>query len=130
MELLLNLVWAVVAGTAIATFLLSVPNRRKEFLLAVCALCCALLLLFPTISVSDDLHFHAFVSEDSNPNKRLAGAGLINIEHFATIFLVLGALLACLFRVIGLFRAAAVPSPTLLIERPVLGRAPPQPIAA
>ncbi len=131
MELLLNLVWVLVAGTSVSAFLLWAPNRRKEFLLGLGALCCALLLLFPAISISDDLHFQAFVSEDSNPTKRLANAVHVNVEHFATFLVVLSALLACLFRMIGFIRtAAAVPSPTLLMERAVLGRAPPFPLAA
>lgn len=126
MELLLNIVWALLAGTAIAGFLSSAPARRKQFLLGLGALCCALLLLFPAISISDDLHFQAFVTEDSNPNKRLVNVPHITVEHFTTIAVVLTALLASLFRVIGFVRiATAVPYLSSLLERPILGRAPP-----
>lgn len=126
MELLLNVVWAILAGTAISAFLVSMSARRKQFFLAFSALCCALLLLFPCISVSDDLHFQAFVSEDSNPNKKLVKTAHISVEHFTTILFVFSALLASLFRVTGLIRiATAAPYLLSLLERPILGRAPP-----
>ena len=126
MELLLNIFWASLAGTAIAAFLVSTPARLKQFLLALGALCCALLLLFPSISVSDDLHFQAVVNEDSNPSKKLVNATHISAEHFATTLFVLGALLAGLFRVVGFVRiATAVSYLSSLLDHPVLGRAPP-----
>jgi uncharacterized membrane protein YbjE (DUF340 family) len=131
MELLLNVVWAILAGTAVSAFLGSAPARRKQFLLAFGALCCALLLLFPSISVSDDLHFQAFVSEDSNPSKKLVNAAHVSVEHFTSILFVLSALLAGLFRVIGFIRiATACPSLSSLLERPIHGRAPPTAAAA
>jgi len=126
MEILLNIAWAMLAGTAISAFLSSAPPRRKQFLIAFGALCCALLLLFPSISVSDDLHLQAFVGEDANPNKRLVNVAHVSVEHFATLVFVLSALLASLFRVFGLIRiAAAAPSLSSLLERPIHGRAPP-----
>lgn len=126
MELLLNVVWTLLAGMAIVVFLNSAPARRKQFLLGLGALCCALLLLFPTISVSDDLHFHAFVTEDSNPNKKLVNVSRITGEHFTTPVFVLTAESANLFRVIGFVRiATAVPYLSSLLDRPILGRAPP-----
>ncbi len=131
MELLLNVVWAILAGTAIAAFLSSAPAQRKQFLLALGALCCALLLLFPSISVSDDLHFQAFVSEDSNPNKRLVNGAHISVEHFTASVFVLSSILASLFRVIGVVGVAtAVFHLSSLLERPILGRAPPSMSAA
>lgn len=126
MELLLNVVWALLAGTAIAAFLSSPPARRKQFLLEFGALCCALLLLFPAISVSDDLHFQAVVSEDANPNKKLVKAAHTSVEHFTAILFLLGALLAGLCRVVGFVRiATAAPYRSSLVDHPVLGRAPP-----
>ena len=126
MELLLNIVWALLAGTTISAFLSSAQAQRKQFLLALAALSCALLLLFPSISVSDDLHFHAFVTEDSNPNKKLVRVAHQSVEHFTTITFVLGALLAALFRVIGFIRiATATPRLLSLLDSPIVGRAPP-----
>jgi len=80
----------------------------------------------PIVSVSDDLHFQAVVSEDANPNKKLVNAAHISVEHFATILLVLGALLAGLFRVVGSVRSAtAAPYLSSLLDHRLLGRAPP-----
>ncbi len=127
MELLLNLVWVLIAATALCWHLRSAPKDHKQFLLALGALCCALLLLFPTISVSDDLHFEAFLSEDSSPTKRLASA----VVHVApiyqiAIFFVFSALLAGLCRTSWFVRrASSVPYLSALLDCPVLGRAPP-----
>lgn len=127
MELLLNLVWVLIAAAALCWHLRSAPKDGKQFLLALGALCCALLLLFPTISVSDDLHVQAIVTEDSSPTKRLASV----ITHVApvyqiAIFFVFSSLLAALFRTVCFVRTAT-PPPYLsaLLDRPVLGRAPP-----
>ena len=131
MELLLNIFWVLLAGTAVAAFLVSTPARLKQFLLAFGALCCALLLLFPSISVSDDLHVQAVVTEDSNPSKKLVNAAHISAEHFTTILFVLGALLAVLFRMVGFVRIGTVaPYLSSLLDQPVLGRAPPLSAAA
>ncbi len=60
MELLLNLVWLVVACTALARWTRQracgdAAGRRRAWGLELFALGCALVLLFPIISVSDDL---------------------------------------------------------------------------
>jgi|SRR6185437_623991 len=131
MELLLNLAWAVMAGTAILAFLLSAPDRHRRYALALGALCCALLLLFPTISVSDDVHIQAFVVEDSNPTKRLVNAAHTSLEHFTAVSFILGSLFFGLFRLGAYIRIfSAVPNPPSFLSRPVFGRAPPQPLAA
>lgn len=70
MELLLNVVWFGIAGAALGEFVRRASPDRKV-LLAVGALGCALLLLFPSVSVSDDLHLRTFVAEDSFATKRL-----------------------------------------------------------
>ncbi len=127
MELLLNLVWVLIAATALSWHLRSSTRERKQFFLALAALCCALLLLFPTISVSDDLHVQAFVTEDSSPTKRLASA----VVHVApipqiAIFFAFCALLAALCRIGWFVRtASSVRYFSALLDRPVLGRAPP-----
>jgi hypothetical protein len=52
-ELILNLAWIGIASTALAVLLPRAIRRRDIH--AVAALVCALALLFPIISVSDDL---------------------------------------------------------------------------
>jgi hypothetical protein len=71
MELLLNFVWFVIAGVALGDFARRAWPDRKQLL----ALGCGLLLIFPAVSVSDDLHLQTFVAEDSFASKRLVSSG-------------------------------------------------------
>ena len=75
-ELLLNAAWLVLVAGAVTGFLRkrSRPDRRG-FLLGLGALVCSASLLLPSISITDDLHFDAFVVEDSNATKRMSSAG-------------------------------------------------------
>jgi beta-lactamase regulating signal transducer with metallopeptidase domain len=73
MELLLNLVWVTLALMALSIF---VRRRRKSvgtaqvpYTQALLALACTLVLLFPIVSASDDLHPTQAVLEDAT--KRL-----------------------------------------------------------
>ncbi len=71
MEVLLNATWLLVA---IAAFLLWYPrehsgaraNREKNQNFALLALSVALILLFPVISLTDDLHAEQAAMEDSS----------------------------------------------------------------
>lgn len=71
MELGLNFLWLLLAAGAFLLWGRGVarpPSRRRALRLA--ALASALALLFPVISVTDDLHPQQAVMEDSNPSKR------------------------------------------------------------
>lgn len=74
MEVLLNLVWVTFALVAIFAFLRNRRTRaftpRVSFSCAFLALACALVLLFPVVSASDDLHPTQAVLEDAT--KRVA----------------------------------------------------------
>jgi hypothetical protein len=76
MEVLLNSVWFLVA--VLATFELLRNHHRKsaplKLWLALGVLLCTAFVLFPFISVSDDLHFDPFVIEDAKSTRRLAKA--------------------------------------------------------
>lgn len=61
MELMLNVVWLAVAATAFAHVVRSHTRRQT---LPLVALACVLVLLFPVISISDDL-----AAERSNLSK-------------------------------------------------------------
>ena|SRR5947207_12999533 len=74
MELVLNLVWFATATVVVADFVRRAAPDRKGFLLALGALSCALLLLFPAVSISDDLHVDPFFAEDASATKRLTNA--------------------------------------------------------
>jgi hypothetical protein len=125
MELLLNLAWLLVGGIALWSFLGSPSKGKRQFLFALIALSCAILLLYPAISVSDDLNFLAFVSEESNASKRLLSAVQTSpIEYWATL---LSAFLLTVFRrSLWFIRATkSVSRLSAQFDRPVLGRAPP-----
>jgi hypothetical protein len=80
MELLLNLIWIALGlvallgflrGRRVASQISRVPYRKSLF-----ALACAVLLLFPVVSASDDLHPTQAVMEDSSKRLQIAVAPL------------------------------------------------------
>ncbi len=128
MELLTNIVWLLIAGAALYWHVRSRSRDRKQFLLALGALCCALLLLFPTISISDDLHVEAVLSEDSSPTKRMAATvtHVVPVHQLAIFFAVFATLMAALHTTEWCVRNTnPVQYLSALLDRPVLGRAPP-----
>ena len=130
MELFLNSIWFGLVASAFFA-LLQVYRRgsnRRRLLLASGALLCAAAVLFPSISITDDLHFDAFVMEDSNSTKRLGNA----VGHTAPLaeawWFGLIALLCSLFLPQRSWRQDENISSSYkvpLLMRPVLGRAPP-----
>lgn len=73
MELLLNLVWVLLALPAYWLWRRGIGARRARrvsSLQFVLALGCALVLLFPVISATDDLHAMRAEMEDSTVSKR------------------------------------------------------------
>jgi hypothetical protein len=75
MELFLNAVWVIVSAMAVAGLLQTRPRRfeRKQWL-HLGALLCAAIILFPSISVSDDIHSEPFIVEDSRSTRHVGGA--------------------------------------------------------
>src|SRR5579862_492653 len=70
MELLLNLVWIALAATAFVCLPHRARQQRRiDYWRSVFALACILLILFPIISASDDLHPAQAVVEE--PTKRI-----------------------------------------------------------
>src|ERR1043166_7740057 len=79
MELLVSASWLVVVVAAIVALL---RNHRRttaplHLWLTLGALVCIAIVLFPSISISDDLHFDSFIVEDSNSSKRLTQAAVL-----------------------------------------------------
>ena len=70
MELLLNLAWLLLALPAYWLWRRSSATRRISSLECLLALGCVLVLLFPVISVTDDLHAMRAEMEDSAASKR------------------------------------------------------------
>ncbi len=87
MELLLNLAWLLLAIPAYGLWRNSIPAGRKHgitSLQCLLALGCALVLLFPVISATDDLHAMRAEMEESSPSKRsvrLANSDRNSIPH-------------------------------------------------
>ena len=71
MEVFLNVLWfAIAVGSLVAYFQL-IPTNRRTMSRDLLALVCLSILLLPVISITDDLNFETFVSEDFNVTKRL-----------------------------------------------------------
>lgn len=90
MELFLNLLWLSLVVGAFVSVLRARRHvsQTQRLLPALGALLCVAALLFPPISITDDLHFDAFAIEDSSATKRVANAvaqhaPLAAIEWFA-----------------------------------------------
>jgi len=68
MELLLNIVWVGLATIALLGFVRKRGQlaRHTTFITALLALMCALVLLFPVVSASDDLHPTQALLEDAS----------------------------------------------------------------
>ncbi len=90
MELFFNLLWLLIALASFARWRRVVRTRRAvrgrvQAVLPCIALGCALAILFPTISVSDNLHPSLFVMEDGSSSRRaiaaVAGANHASLTH-------------------------------------------------
>jgi hypothetical protein len=75
MELLLNLLWLMLALPALWMWRQSsaqgTPFRLAERLRPLVLLACVLVLLFPVVSATDDLHAMRPEMEESNPSRRV-----------------------------------------------------------
>jgi hypothetical protein len=130
-ELLFNAVWFVIAAVATMALLRTrhhVPERRQR-LLHLGALLCAAAILFPSISLSDDLHFQAFIVEDSKSTKRSTHT-VAHTNAVAPLFWFAIAILGLRFVAAYSHRWRVIEScpvsyRTPLFNRHLLGRAPP-----
>jgi hypothetical protein len=73
MELLLNLVWALIAALMFVWWSLAGcrTTRTWRFVAGMLTLLCVALLLFPVISMTDDLNPSMMYAEDANAIKRI-----------------------------------------------------------
>jgi hypothetical protein len=69
LELLLNLCWLLMIGPGVYLWLRRRRHSEPLFQFSI-ALACLLVLLFPVISASDDLHAMRQEMEESSPGKR------------------------------------------------------------
>jgi len=74
MELLLNLFWLMFALLAVGLWWRARSEQRCNRLPQLVVLSCVLILLFPVVSVTDDLHPIRPEMEESNPSKKIKAA--------------------------------------------------------
>src|SRR3974390_3537105 len=132
MELLLNLVW--LAG-ALGAFLAVLPSLRASARSAqvsyrgsLLALACVLVLLFPVVSASDDLHPTQAVVEDANKRIHQLTASLQNAQGNpgGQLPVALVVFLLCSLSMVQWRRPGAETARVIVRERlPRAGRAPP-----
>ena len=122
MELLLNLVWMALVLTAYSAFMRrrhdSARTPHVPCAKALLALACVLVLLFPVVSASDDLHPTQAVLEDATKRVQQLVAPLQHVQNSSLAALV-AALLAS-YLLCSLV-ALKVWSPTVW-EAPVIDR--------
>jgi HAMP domain-containing protein len=129
MELLLNLLWLLLALPA--WWVWRRQDRSFDSLRCVLVLACALVLLFPVISATDDLQAMRQEMEESTPSKRtLKQAGIENSSvrsHFTAppARLAASVLLPPCFEIFGRVSAMQAPAPVLALARVASGRSPP-----
>ncbi len=140
MESFLNIFWFLLALASLAVWRGRwVPCRRaagrgQDSLAGFLALCCALLLLFPVISLTDDLHEIPAISEDARSPRRLLqdskggeGGADFGKQAAAVVAAFLPNVFALDRMVIGRLVPAETRLPSCFVDRPSGSRAPPFP---
>ena len=133
LETTLNLIWAALA---VAAFVLVLPRAaaggRKLFPAAV-ALACLVLLLFPIISVTDDMISDRAIAEEwNNASRRMTSMvmhshDLPQVRDLAVVLsLILQLSIITSLRVIGFIEAAATPAHLLPLTASTDPRSPPR----
>jgi hypothetical protein len=133
MELLLNLIWISLAPVAFLWFL---PGRRVSGQLArvpyhkpLLALCCVLVLLFPVVSASDDLHPTQVILEEASKRVQLAVAPLHLLSTSPPPSMLPSMLALCLMFALAILRPwRFLASVKLVLDGVIVtfaGRAPP-----
>lgn len=140
MELLLNLAWLLVAIVAV-TLWLSQSRRRPSGIISLClqsvALLCALAVLFPPISATDDLHATQLAVEASDVARKVlrsmntvSSSGAVDWAHVLPALLLMALLVATRRKFICALPEAAHALPRTDFFPPLHGRAPPLPFSA
>jgi hypothetical protein len=132
MELLLNLFWLTIALLAVGLWWRARSEQRCNRLPQFVVLSCVLVLLFPVVSVTDDLHPIRPEMEESNPSKKIKATAHASSSH-SGVFDSLPAQVACSFlfspksKICGRILAdlASIPEAALLCKNAC--RAPPAP---
>ena len=133
MELFLNLIWMSLAVAAFAVFLPGDRGSRRVVFVpygkSLFALACVVILLFPVVSASDDLHPTQAVSEEASKRVQLAVAPLhaqrTSPPPFTLLILLALCLLCSLVELQRFSLLVSKVSPTTAVMFRPAGRAPP-----
>jgi len=130
MELFLNLCWLTLLLPAYLLWresAASQPRSRASFVI-VCTLGCALLILFPVISASDDLHAVGQAMEESKRDLLKVGLDTGAVHSFGSCFaLPVSAGLTVAFDRVGTVLVFSPGSPVSMLANTFAGRSPPFP---
>ncbi len=134
MEILLNALWLLIAAGAVAVWGVQQagPERGRQRALPtqLLALACTLILLFPVISLTDDLHAQQAVMEDSSRTivkARRAAEGCFRAGKSPVPALLGPAFSEAATMVLGLASMPKVRHSCLYQILPSQGRSPPRP---
>ena len=141
MELLLNLAWLLVATGAIVLWLCQkrdgVFTGRMGLLLQSVALACALAVLFPAISATDDLHAAQLAVEASDVARKalrsmntVSSSSAVDWLHFLPALLLLAVMMAPRDRFIHAVSEFSVFAVEATFFSSLSSRAPPVPLGA
>ncbi len=127
MELFLNLCWLALVLPAYLVWRQRNSSARSS-LLTVGALACALILLFPVISVSDDLHVTPQAIEESKRSFHQAPTRACSaqyVAHASPLIASASVSLHVSFEQLGSVQWCLMHSPTALFASASAGRSPP-----
>ena len=124
MELAFNLIWLAIALVAVGHWLrcASPQKRVVDTALGVLVMGCALLLLFPSVSLSDDLCAASMALEDANASARKANP--VPLQHLFLLASPAAALMPTLLAVDRIPKQVSAVAQSSAVATPT-GRAPP-----
>jgi hypothetical protein len=118
MEIILNLAWVLLAAVIVRLCLLRAPSQGTSRRMQIAALAMLILLLFPVISVTDDLQNAQNIAESDTYLRRVHAATNPHSIFPAVAMLPPGNLAELSFRFQRLAAPFHLPTPT--VENPAL----------
>ena len=127
LETALNLIWAALAVSAFAIVLPRSAASGRKLLPVAVALVCVLLLLFPIISITDDLISNGTVAEEwNNASRRIAAIMMHGHDAPVIVLAVILQLSTAALVLIGFLEIASAPARLVLLTANTDPRSPPQ----
>ena len=127
LETALNLIWAALAISAFAIVLPRSAVRGRKLLPIAVALVCTLLLLFPIISITDDLTSSGTIAEEwNNASRRIVAMMIHGHDAPAVVLALIVQLFAAVLLLIGFLEIASAPARLVLLTANTDPRSPPR----